>query len=70
VHGVQSVGLVVVPTLVMAHVNRDRRVEGREEVLGGCKDGGAKEEEMRMGRGRGDFKKNKFQRQKGYNKAT
>lgn len=42
VHGVQRVGLVVVPPLVMAHVNRDRRVEGGEDVVGGCENRKAK----------------------------
>lgn len=36
VHGVQGVGLVVVPSLVVPDVQGDGRVEGREEVLGGC----------------------------------
>lgn len=36
VHGVQRVGLVVVSPLVVAHVNRDRRVEGGEDVVWGC----------------------------------
>lgn len=35
-HGVQRVGLVVVPPLVVAHVNRDWRVEGGEDVVGSC----------------------------------
>lgn len=35
-HGVQRVRLVVVSPLVMAHVNRDRRVERGEDVVGGC----------------------------------
>lgn len=36
-HGVQRVRLVVVPPLVVAHVNRDRRVEGGEDVVGSCR---------------------------------
>lgn len=35
-HGVQCVRLVVVSPLVVAHVNRDGRVEGGEDVVGGC----------------------------------
>lgn len=35
-HGVQRVRLVVVPPLVVPHVNRDRRVESGEDVVGGC----------------------------------
>lgn len=35
-HGVQRVRLVVVSPLVVAHVNRDGCVEGREDVVGGC----------------------------------
>lgn len=35
-HGVQRVGLVVVSPLMVAHVNRDRRVEGGEDVVRGC----------------------------------
>lgn len=37
VHGVQGVRLVVVPSLVVANVQGDGRVEGREEVLGCCR---------------------------------
>lgn len=37
VHGVQRVRLVVVSPLVMSHVDRDRRVEGGEERVGGCR---------------------------------
>lgn len=44
VHGVQRVRLVMVSPLVMAHVNRDRRVEGWEDVVGGCKNRGEEEE--------------------------
>lgn len=52
-HGVQRVRLIVVSPLVMSHVNGDRRVEGGEEVVGGCGGRG----------GRGDFKKGEtFQR--------
>lgn len=36
VDGVQRVGLVVVSALVVAHVNRDGRVEGGEDVVRGC----------------------------------
>lgn len=36
-HGMQRVRLVVVPPLVVAHVNRDRRVEGGENVVGSCR---------------------------------
>lgn len=39
-HGVQRVRLVVVPPLVVSHVNRDGRVEGGEEVVGGCRSRG------------------------------
>lgn len=60
VHGVQRVRLVVVSPLVMSHVNRDRRVEGGEEMVGGCRS----REQSRMSEGgRGDFKKGEtFQR--------
>lgn len=54
-HGVQRVRLVVVPPLVMSHVNRDGRVEGGEEVVGGCRSRGRG--------GRGDIKEGEtFQR--------
>ena len=35
-HGVQRVRLVVVPALVVAHVDGDGRVEAGEDVLRGC----------------------------------
>lgn len=41
-HGVQRVGLVVVPSLVVPHVDGDRRVEGGEDVLGACESRKAK----------------------------
>lgn len=61
VHGVQRMRLVVVSPLVMSHVDRHRRVEGGEEMVGGC---GSRGEESRMSeRARGDIKKGeKFQR--------
>lgn len=37
VHGVQRVGLVVVPALLVAHVDGDGRVEGGEDVVVGCR---------------------------------
>lgn len=51
----------MVSPLVMSHVDRDRRVEGGEEMVGGCRSRG---EESRMSEGaRGDIKKGeKFQR--------
>ncbi len=67
-HGVQRMRLVVVSPLVMAHVNRDRRVEGGEDVVGGCKNRKAekKTEFDEEGReGEETSKKEKFQRQKG-----
>lgn len=36
-HGVQRVGLVVVPALLVAHVDGDGRVEGGEDVVVGCR---------------------------------
>lgn len=60
VHGVQRVRLVVVSPLVMSHVDRDRRVEGGEERVGGCR---SREQSHMKGGGRGDFKKGEtFQR--------
>lgn len=60
VHGVQRVRLVVVSPLVMSHVDRDRRVEGGEEMVGGCR---SREQSQMSEGGRGDFKKGEtFQR--------
>lgn len=58
-HGVQRVRLVVVSPLVVAHVNRDGRVEGGEDVVGGC--GGTESTELvnEARQRRGDFKKKK-----------
>lgn len=71
VHGVQRVGLVVVPSLMMAHVNRDRCVESWEDVVGGCKSRKAKKKrELAEQRGEEEETSKNFQRQKGYNKAT
>lgn len=51
VHGVQRLRLVVVSPLVMSHVNRDRRVEGGEEVVGGCRSrGGQSQRRLQKGR--------------------
>lgn len=79
-HGVQHVRLVVVSPLVMAHVNRDWCVEGGEDVVGSCKNRKAHKKreldeegrEWRLQKKSLPFKKKKkkFQRQKGYNKAT
>lgn len=71
-HGVQCVWLVVVSSLMMTHVNRDWRVEGGEDVVGGCKSRKAKKRELAEEGGEGEetSKKKRFQRQKGYNKAT
>lgn len=75
-HGVQRVRLVVVSSLVMAHVNRDRCVEGGEDVVGGCKNRKAKKKrelelerkgwrKRRLQKKRACLsKKEKFQRQK------
>lgn len=37
VYGVQCVWLVVVSPLVVAHVNRNWRMERGEDVMGGCR---------------------------------
>lgn len=67
-HGVQGVGLVVVPSLVVPDIQGDWRVEGREEVLGGCRHRNHRVGELK---GRRDFKKNEFSKAKGfYNKAA
>lgn len=59
-HGVQRVGLVVVPALLVAHVDGDGRVEGGEDVVVGCRNRKAeKKTELDEGGregGRGDFK--------------
>lgn len=73
-HGVERVRLVVVSSLVMAHVNRDRRVEGGEDVLGGCKNRKAKkktelDEEGREG-GRLHKKSLPFKKKKEISKAN
>lgn len=53
VHGMECVRLVVVSPLVMAHVNRDRRVEGWEDVVGGYNNREAKKKKKkRVSRGR------------------
>lgn len=36
VHGVEWVWLVMVPPLVVPHVDRDGRMEGGEEMVGTC----------------------------------
>lgn len=64
VHGVQRVRLVVVPALMVADVDGDRRVEGGEEVLRRCKD--KREKQSRELR---DLKQ-EISKQKAYNKAT
>lgn len=52
-HGVECVRLVVVSALVMAHVNRDRCVEGWEDVVGDCNNREAKKKKKkRVSRGR------------------
>lgn len=80
-HGVQRVGLVVVSPLVVAHVNRDRRVEGGEDVVRGCESRKVQKEseldewgrERRLQKKELDFQKKKGGISKakgGYNKAT
>lgn len=53
-HGVQRVRLVVVSPLVVAHVNRDGRVEGGEDVVGGCGSTESTETELVNERGSGE----------------
>lgn len=67
-HGVQGVGLVVVPSLVVPDVQGDRRVEGGEEVLGGC---GHRNHRVGELRGEKRLKKKGFSKAEGlYNKAA
>lgn len=70
VHGVECVRLVVVSALVMAHVNRDRCVEGWEDVVGDCNNREAKKkkklaEEGREGERRLQKKKREISKAKG-----
>lgn len=61
-HGVQRVRLVVVSSLVVTHVNRDRRVEGGEDVVGACQNRKAKKEtELDVGGREEDFKKKELE---------
>ena len=68
-HGVQRVGLVVVSPLLVAHVDRDGRVEGGEDVVGGCRNRKAKKKkkktELDEEGGRGDFKTHTHSKKKG-----
>lgn len=71
-HGVQRVRLVVVSPLVVAHVNRDGRVEGGEDVVGGCGSTESTETELVNERGSGEetSKKKKTNTELDFQKET
>lgn len=66
VQSVERMGFVVVSPLVVTHVDGDRRMESREDVMRACKRKTERERVEKKPR----LSKKKFQRQQRYNKVT